>query len=164
MRETHIFSLAHPMHSRDVQLQRDTEAGRRNPARLLVSETEDSAEERSPCPPVSCEVASQGVFEEAWILNQLSRLLAEVGAEREGARAASGTVTPAKHPASAEPRQAGAQPPGPPWQPPFAGGKHGERGRAKRRARNAFLRISGNRQQVRGKRKKHLTESKQKKL
>lgn len=36
-------------------------------------------------------------------MNQLSRVLAEVGAEREGVRPASGTVTPAKHPASAEP-------------------------------------------------------------
>lgn len=41
-------------------------------------------------------------------MNHLSRMLAEVGAEREGVRPASGTVTPAKHPASTEPSQAGS--------------------------------------------------------
>lgn len=38
------------MQSRDVQLQRDTETGRRNPAHLLVSETKDPAEELKSMP------------------------------------------------------------------------------------------------------------------
>lgn len=146
MGENHFLSLPHPMQRRGTAKDR---------------EIQHRAQKSSSSPPVRdwslilradvrAHLSAARRPSRRNSLWTISAGCAEVGAEREGARPASGTVPPAKHRASPEPSQAGSPAP-PPGRPRSlgAGRRIGMGKGAGGRARNIFLGISEKRRQVR---------------